>query len=106
MVEARGPCSLIKPVKAVASPQREVHVIGDSSSRTDLYGMREHSLGSIPHHVVQSGVDDISPNQAFLPKGISVLYILADSWLEFRRRWPLLVKFAMSMNADFTHSIR
>lgn len=39
----------------------------------DLYGMTEHSPGSIPGLVVQSGVDVRIHDHIFLPKDISVL---------------------------------
>lgn len=59
-------------IKVVVSPKCETHVPGDSTKVIDLYGMGEHSPGSIPDHMVQSGDGVRIPSDTVLPNDIGI----------------------------------
>lgn len=65
--------NFLEGMKASASPKCETHISGDSNPMTDLYGIKEHNRGSLPNHVVQSGVDVRISDHTFVPKDINVL---------------------------------
>lgn len=64
----------------------------DSSKVKEIYDKGEHTPGSIPDYIIESGDNVRIPGNSLLSKAISILQILVLHWGE---EWPFPLKFAM-----------